>query len=172
MKNQQNLKILNKLFNNKIIYSILINQIGLYNVNYIFDLNFKLIPPRLRRETTCQSYMQSILNDTPQNLDKLWINERLIRAKKKQIYLDTTYFKNNIYRKYNNGNGFLLYDMIHSPQSRAEILLFRLRNSNNKYSNLLEKCLSCNLLKLPQVCVKHIIQYVIYNLDLIKFNDI
>lgn len=172
MKNNENLKILNKLFNNIIIYNILINQIGLYNTNYIFDSNFKLQKPKLARESSCQSYMQSILNDTSENLNKRWFNERLIRAKKKQKYFDNTYIAHNIYIKYNNGDGFLLYDMIQSPQSRAEILLFRLRNSNKKYSNLLKKCLSSNLSKLPSVCIDYIIEYVIFNLEQIKFNDI
>ena len=116
--------------------------------------------------------MQSNLNETSEILNKLWFNQRLIRAKKKQQYFDNTYILHNIYKKYNNGDGYLLYDIIQSPKSSAEILLFRLKNTNNKYSNLLKRCLSSNLLNLPSECINHIITYLVYNLNLINFNDI
>ena len=160
-----NLSLLREIIGNRIINNILVNQIGLYNTNYIYNSNFTLKKPKLKRESSCQLYMQSLLLDTHENLNKRWLSERIIRAKKKQKYIDDSYKLNNLYKRYNNGDGFLLYDIIQSSQSQKEILFFRLKNSNKKYTRILKSTLMKNFTLLPDDCISHIILFLTYDID-------
>lgn len=161
----KNIQLLTKIINNRIINNIIINQIGSYNRDFIYNSNLTLNKPKLRRESSCQLYMQSILVDCKENLDKMWLHDRILRAKKKQIYMNDSYRLHNIYKRYNNGDGYLLYDLIQSSQSQKEILLFRLINSNKKYKKILQNNLSKNLNVLPTNCVNYIISYLTYKID-------
>lgn len=154
-----NLDKLKEILDNKIIYNYIIDQIGLYNYKYLYNANFKLNPLRLRRESTCQTYMQCCMTDPQNVLDKKWFQGRLIRAKQKQRYLTM------MHKRYNNGDGLLLYDMIHSLKSTTEILLFRIVNANNKYNKYLSHNLDKILNGIPENCIYLIINYLIYRLD-------
>lgn len=161
----KNSKLLTEIISNRVINNIMINQIGSYNMDFICKSNLKLNKPKLKRESSCQLYMQSVLVNTKEDLDKIWIYDRIVRAKKKQEYINNSYRIHNIYKRYNNGDGYLLYDLIQSRQSQKEILLFRLINSNKKYKKILQNNLLKNLNVLPTHCVNYIISYLTYKID-------